>query len=268
MSKNQQIIVQGHNISFMKDTDYISLTDIAKKFWDLKLIDNWLRNKNTVEFLGVWEKLNNPDFNSLEFEGIMMQSGLNRFNLSVKEWNQKVNGIWLRARAGIFGWTYAHKDIALEFASWVSPEFKLYTIKEFERLKEEEAERLATWWDTKRVLAKVNYQIHTDAIQKHLAGKFEWKRWVYGSEADMLNKIIFGKTAKEWQAENPDKKWENQRDYATAEELIVLANLEYHNSHLLNSGIKEQEKRAEILYNEAQRQFANLLNNPTVKKLK
>lgn len=268
MVKNQQIVVQWHNISFLKDTDYISITDIAKKFWDSGLIDNWLRNKNTVEFLGVWERLNNPDFNSVEFDGIMKESGLNRFRLSVKEWNQKVNGIWLRARAGIFGWTYAHKDIALEFASWVSPEFKLYIIKEFERLKEEEAERLETGWDTKRVLAKVNYRIHTDAVKEHLVGIFPWKKYMYGSEADMLNKIIFGKTAKEWLAENPDKKWENQRDYATAEELVVLANLEYHNSHLLDNGIKEQEKRAEILYNEAQRQFAKLIKNPTIKKLK
>lgn len=271
MSKNQQIRVQGYNISYLKDSDYVSLTDLSKNFSENpeKAIENWMRNKDTIEFLWLWENLNNENFKPLEFEEFKNQAGTNRFLMSPTKWIKSTNAIGIKAKSWrFFGGTFAHKDIALEFASWIHPWLRLYIIKEFQRLKEEEAERLATGWDTKRTLAKVNYRIHTDAIKEHLTWPFWLKKWVYSTEADMLNKIIFGKTAKEWLSENPDKKWENQRDYATAEELIVLANLEYHNSHLLNSGIKEQEKRAEILYNEAQRQFANLLNNPTVKKLK
>lgn len=267
MTKNAQLIIQWYSINFLKETDYISLTDIAKRFWDLWLIDNWLRNKNTIEFLWVWERLNNKEFNSVEFDGIMIQSGLNRFRLSVKEWGQKVNGIWIRAKTGIFGWTYAHIDIALEFASWVSPEFKLYILKEFQRLKAEEAERLESWWDTKRTLAKVNYQIHTDAINEHLIWPFTVKSWKFASEADMLNKIVYWETAKEWKDKNPKSEW-NQRDNGNIEQLVVIANMESINAMLISQWMIDIGKRAEILYTEAQRQFARLINNPSTKNLK
>lgn len=267
MVKNTQLIVQWHTITYLKENDYISLTDIAKRFGDVGLIDNWLRNKNTVEFLWVWERLNNPEFNSVEFDGIMKESGLNRFRLSVKEWSQKVNGKWLRAKAWIFGWTYAHVDIALEFASWVSPEFKLYIIKEFERLKAEESARIESGWDTKRTLAKVNYKMHTDAIKEHLVWAFWIKSWKYATEADMLNKIVYWKTAKEWEQENPKAEW-NQRDNWSVEQLVVIANLESINAMLISQWIENINERAKILYEEAQRQFTRLLNNPSTKNLK
>lgn len=267
MTKNTQLIVQWYSITYLKENDYISITDIAKRFGDVWLIDNWLRNKNTVEFLWVWEKLNNPEFNSLEFEGIMKESGLNRFSLSVKTWNQKVNGIGVRARAWIFWWTYAHIDIALEFASWVSPEFKLYIIKEFQRLKTEESEKLESWWEIKRTLSKINYRIHTDAIKEHLVWTFGIKSWKYATEADMLNEIVYWETAKEWKNKNSKIEW-NQRDNGTVEQLVVMANLESINAMLISQWIKEIWKRAEILYEEAQRQFTRLLNNPSTKKLK
>ena len=265
--KDSQIVVQWHPISFVKDTDFISLTDIAKRFDDLGLIDSWLRNKNTVEFLGAWERLNNPNFNSVEFDRIMMESGLNRFRLSVKEWNKRVNWIGLRARAGIFGGTYAHINIALEFASWVSPEFKLFVLTEFERLKTEEAERVSSGWNTKRVLAKINYKMHTDAIKANLTSMFTIDRLIYANEADMLNLIVYGETASTWKDKNKDVEW-NQRDNWSVEQLILMANLESINSMLIHQK-KERKERAEILYAEAKRQMANLLgdNNKSVKKL-
>ena len=265
--KNLTLNVQGHEIRFVHDTDFISLTDIAKRFGDVGLIDNWLRNKNTVEFLGVWEELNNPDFNSLEFEGIMKQSGLNRFSLSVKEWNQKVNGIGLRAKAGIFGGTYAHADIALEFASWVSPEFRLFLIKELQRLKREESEREESGWNVNRVLTKINYRIHTDAIRDNLAGTFAFGSYVYANEADMLNKIVYGKTHKEWKDTEGKTKEGNQRDNGTVEQLVVMASLEAINAMLIDQK-KSREERERTLYEEARKQMGRLLKNPSIKKLK
>ncbi len=265
-AKNTQLVVQGYNINFIKDTDYISITDIAKRFGDLWLIDNWLRNKNTVEFLWVWERSNNPAFNSLEFEGIMKEAGLNRFSLSVKQWKERVNGIGVRAKTGLFWGTFAHVDIALEFASWVSPEFKYFILREFQRLKAEEAERLASGWDTKRVLAKVNYKIHTDAIKEHLIGRFDITNYVYANEADMLNMIVYGETHAEWTKKN--KKAEgNQRDNGSVEQLVIMSNMETMNAFLIGQG-KNRQERARILYEEAQRLSKSLISNKSIKKLK
>lgn len=264
--KDTKLVVQGYAISFIKDTEYISLTDIAKRFGDLGLIDNWLRNKNTVEFLGVWERSNNPEFNSVEFDGIMNEAGLNRFRLSVKEWKQRVNGIGVKAKTGLFGGTYAHIDIALEFASWVSPEFKYFILREFQRLKTEEAERLASGWDTKRVLAKVNYKIHTDAIKANLLTAFSIDRFVYANEADMLNIIVYGESHAEWAKKNKNIEG-NQRDNGTVEQLVVLSNLETINAMLIHQK-KDKKERAQILYNEAQRLIKSLSKNTSIKKLK
>lgn len=215
------------NIILINDKDYISLTDMVRNIENgLSLIEKWLRNKNTIEFLGIWEKMYNPDFNSPEFEGIINEAGLNRFVLSVKQWVEKTKAIGIIAKAGKFGGTYAHKDIAFEFASWVSPYFKLYLIKEFEKLKEEEYRKLG--WDIRRNLAKINYHIHTDAIKNVLIPEKLPKdkiNYIYADEADMLNVALFGVTAKEWREANPDLKG-NIRDYANMSQLVCLANLE------------------------------------------
>jgi hypothetical protein len=208
----------------------------------LALIEKWLRNKNTIEFLGIWEEMYNPDFNSPEFEGIKNAAGLNRFVLSVKQWIEKTSSIGIIAKAGRYGGTYAHKDIAFEFASWVSPQFKLYLIKEFQRLKEEEQKQLG--WSAKRELAKLNYRIHTDAIKQNLIPpELDRKKTsiIYASEADVLNVAMFGMTAQEWRDRNPDKKG-NIRDYAGINELICLSNLESLNSVLINDGIVQGER--------------------------
>jgi hypothetical protein len=206
------------------------------------LIEKWLRNKNTIEFLGIWEELYNPDFNSPEFEGIKNQAGLNRFVLSVKQWVEKTNSTGIIAKAGRYGGTYAHKDIAFEFASWVSPKFKLYLLKEFQRLKEEEQNQ---WkWSAKRELAKINYLIHTDAIKEHLIPETISKKQasvIYANEADVLNVALFGKTAKEWREKHPKLKG-NIRDHAHLNELICLSNLENINALLINENIKQSER--------------------------
>ena len=213
----RKIIVDGADIAItqMNQQDYISLTDMVKNIENgLALIEKWLRNKNTIEFLGIWEEMYNPNFNSPEFEGIKNQAGLNRFILSVKQWTERTNSIGIIAKAGRYGGTYAHKDIAFEFASWVSPQFKLYLIKEFDRLKTEEQKQLG--WDIKRNLAKINYKIHTDAIKENLIPPTLTAKQinnVYAYEADVLNVALFGQTAKEWRTANPDLKG-NIRDYA------------------------------------------------------
>ncbi|MES1224708.1 MAG: KilA-N domain-containing protein, partial [Bacteroidota bacterium] len=207
--KKQTIEVKGTVITVLQvdEADYISLTDMVKNFENgLSLIEKWLRNKNTVEFLGIWEKINNSDFNSPEFEGIMLEAGLNRFTLSVKKWVEKTNGIGLMAKTGRFGsGTYAHRDIAFEFGAWVSPEFKLYLIKEFQRLKDEESNSKRLEWNLQRTLSKVNYRIHTDAIRDSLIPAVLSKDQiaiVYASEADLLNVALFGITAKQWRDKN------------------------------------------------------------------
>ena len=229
----------------VNDKDYISLTDIAR-YKDSKrsdyIIQNWLRNRNTIEFLGIWEHLNNPDFNSIEFDGIRKQAGLNSFILTAKRWIEATNAIGITSKTGRYGGTYAHKDIAFEFASWISVEFKLYLIKEFQRLKEEERKTLG--WDIRRNLAKINYRIHTDAIQQHLIPPALDKRQtslVYASEADVMNLALFGQTAAQWREANPDKKG-NIRDYADVTQLVCLSNLENLNALFIAEGMPQQER--------------------------
>ena len=265
-----KINVEGSEISIIAidDKDYISLTDMVRNIENgLALIEKWLRNKNTIEFLGIWEEMYNPDFNSLEFEGIKNEAGLNRFVLSVKQWVEKTNSIGIVAKAGRYGGTYAHKDIALEFASWVSPYFKLYLIKEFERLKKEEQKKLG--WDIKRNLAKINYRIHTDAIKNNLIPEKlpkEKINFIYANEADILNMALFGMTAKEWRDENPNLKG-NIRDYADISQLVCLSNLENLNAVFINEGMKQSD-RLEKLNSIAIEQMKILSEAETVKKLK
>jgi len=249
--KNKKIDVQGREvvINTVNNEDYISITDIAK-YKDEKrtdyIIQNWLRNRNTIEFLGIWEKLNNLDFNPIEFEGFRNQAGLNSFVLTSKKWIEATNAIGIVSKPGRYGGTYAHKDIAFEFASWVSVEFKLYLIKEFQRLKDQEQGQLD--WNIKRNLTKINYRIHTDAIKenlipKELSGKE--KNIIYASEADVLNMALFGMTAKEWRENNRDKAG-NIRDYANVSQLVCLSNLESLNAVLINDDM-EQSHRLEKL---------------------
>ncbi|WXU00673.1 MAG: hypothetical protein Ctma_1402 [Catillopecten margaritatus gill symbiont] len=223
MSKTQEIAVLETkiNIKYIDNVEYISLTDMVRNIENgVSLIEKWLRNKNTIEFLGIWESVHNSDFNSPEFEGIRNQAGLNRFILSVKQWNEKTNSIGVVAKAGRYGGTYAHKDIAFEFASWVSPKFKIYLIKEFQRLKDQELKQLD--WNIKRNLSKINYQIHTDAIKNNLIPEQlnqQQISYIYANEADILNTALFGQTAKQWRSKNP-KKEGNIRDYADISQLI------------------------------------------------
>lgn len=230
-----EITIISHN-----EKDYISLTDMVRPIENgLALIEKWLRNKNTIEFLGIWEKMYNPLFNSPEFEGIKMEAGLNRFIMSVKQWIEKTHAIGIIAKAGRYGGTYAHKDLAFEFASWVSPQFKLYLIREFQRLKDDEQKQLA--WSAKRELSKINYRIHTDAIKANLIPSEITKQQAaikYADEADVLNIAMFGMTAKQWREANPDKKG-NIRDYASINELICLSNMENINAVFINDGIPQ-----------------------------
>mgnify|MGYP001094221815 CR=1 FL=1 len=227
----------------IEEKDYISLTDMVRNIDNgLVLIEKWLRNKNTIEFMGIWEEMYNADFNMEEYHNIMNEAGLNRFVMSVKQWTNRTNSKGVVARAGRYGGTYAHKDIAFEFASWVSPQFKLYLLKEFQRLKEEEQKQLG--WSAKRELAKINYQIHTDAIKQNLIPEELTKQqisFVYANEADVLNVALFGKTAKQWRDDNPNTKG-NIRDYATINELICLSNMENINAVLINDGVEQGER--------------------------
>ncbi len=244
-----KIRVLGAEITYFQqdEADYISLTDMVRNLENgLALIEKWLRNKNTIEFIGIWEEMYNPGFNSPEFEGIKNQAGLNRFILSVKQWVQKTNSIGIIAKAGKYGGTYAHKDIAFEFASWISPQFKLYLIKEFQRLKDEEKKQLG--WDIKRNLTKINYRIHTDAIREHLLPPEltkEKMNLVYASEADVLNMALFGMTAKDWRNNNPDKKG-NIRDEANIAQLICLSNLENLNALFISETMTQSERLSKL----------------------
>jgi hypothetical protein len=237
--------VLGTEISYYqeKEDDYISLTDMVKNIENgLALIEKWLRNKNSIEFLGIWEEMYNPDFNSPEFEGIKNQAGLNRFVLSVKQWVGKTNSKGILAKAGRYGGTYAHKDIAFEFASWISPQFKLYLIKEFQRLKDEERKQLG--WDIKRNLTKINYRIHTAAIKENLIPPELTQsqiNLVYAMEADVLNMALFGMTAKDWRNNHPGEKG-NIRDYANVSQLICLSNLENLNALFINEGMSQSDR--------------------------
>ena len=241
-----KIIVQNHEISVVKN-DYISLTDIAKSKNPSEprdVVKNWLRNKNTIEFLGLWEKINNPDFKGVEFDLFRNEAGLNSFTLSPSKWCEQTNAIGLVSKAGRYGGTYAHKDIAFEFASWISAEFKLFLIKEFQRLKEDEIQKQQLGWDIKRTIVKMNYAIHTDAIKNNLIPPNIAKsmvNFIYASEADLLNVALFGLTAKAWKDGNPDKKG-NMRDYTTVEQLVVLANLESLNAEFIKQGLSPEDR--------------------------
>ena len=245
-----KIVVQNKEINIMKD-DYISLTDIAK-YKDSQeaneIIRNWLRNRNTIEFLGLWERLCNQDFKPIEFDGFKKNAGLNSFTMSPKKWIESTNAIGIISKAGRYGGTYAHQDIAFEFASWVSVEFKLYLIKEFQRLKDDEIEKQKLGWDIKRTIVKMNYQIHTDAIKNNLIPPDLVKNkipFIYASEADLLNVALFGLTAKQWDEQNPNLKG-NMRDYTTAEQLIVMANLESLNAQLIKQNMTFEERLLEL----------------------
>ncbi|MEI7841623.1 MAG: KilA-N domain-containing protein [Gallionellaceae bacterium] len=267
------ITVQGSvvSIAIRHEQDYISLTDMVKNFdGGSALIEQWLKNKDTVLFLGVWEQLNNPEFNSNspEFEGIRIEAGRNSFFLSAKKWIDATGAIGLYAKAGRYGGTYAHRDIAFEFGSWLSPEFKLYLIKEFQRLKDEEASAKSLEWSFQRTLAKVNYKIHTDAIKERLIPPRLTKAQtgiIYASEADLLNVALFGLTAAEWRLSNP-KTEGNMRDFATLEQLVVLSNLESINAVLIHQGL-EQAVRLMQLNAIAISQMQSLLSNRAVKRL-
>jgi hypothetical protein len=226
----------------IEDQDYISLTDMLKSKDGDFFISDWLRNRNTIEYLGIWEKIHNANFNYGEFAIITSQAGLNSYKLSVKEWNQKTNAIGLIARAGRYGGTYAHKDIAFEFGMWISAEFKIYLIKEFQRLKEEEQKNLG--WNIRRNLTKINYKIHTDAIKENLLPKeltASQINFVYASEADILNVALFGMTAKQWRDSNRDKDG-NIRDYANVNQLVCLANMESLNAHFIEEGLSQSDR--------------------------
>ena len=239
-----KIIVQNTEINVVKvnNEDYICLTDMIKAKDGDFFVTDWLRNRNTLEYLGIWENLYNPNFNYGEFATIRNQSGLNSFKISVKEFVSRTNAISLEAKAGRYGGTYAHKDIAFEFAMWISPEFKIYVVKEFQRLKADEQKLLG--WTAKRELSKINYRIHTDAIKSHLIPDEVTKEQaniIYAEEADVLNVAMFGMTARQWREANPELKG-NIRDYATINELICLSNMENINAVLINDGMPQGER--------------------------
>jgi hypothetical protein len=244
----KKLLVLDTQISIMsvEDKDYISLTDMLKAKDGDFFISDWLRNRNTLEFLGIWEQIHNPDFNYGEFAIIKSQAGLNSYKISVKEWVAKTHAIGLQATAGRYGGTYAHKDIAFEFGMWISPEFKIYLIKEFERLKNEEYKQLG--WDIKRNLTKINYRIHTDAIKENLIPPSLTPQQInniYASEADVLNVALFGISAKQWREANTDRKG-NMRDYANISQLVCLSNLENLNALFIKENIPQNERLAKL----------------------
>jgi hypothetical protein len=267
---NQKINVKGFEISIIssKEEDYISLTDMLKAKDGDFFISDWLRNRNTIEFLGIWEKINNPDFNYGESAIIKSQAGLNSYKISVKEWTEKTNAVGLKATAGRYGGTYAHKDIAFEFGMWISPEFKIYLIKEFQRLKLEENQKKSLGWDVKRLLAKVNYKVHTDAVKERLIPLEISKKQadlIYADEADVLNVAIFGMTAKEWRMENSDKDG-NVRDSASVTQLVCMAGLESLNAEFIRQGLSQKD-RLTRLNQIAIIQMKSLSGNSSIKKL-
>ena len=276
MNGNTKTIkVQNTEISIVTSngSDFICITDIAKSKGGesraADIIKNWVRSRTTLEFLGTWEIMYNPNFKVVEFDHFKMQAGLPSFVLSAGQWVEKTNAIGIYVKLGKYGGTYAHKDIAFEFCSAISPIFKLYLIKEFQRLKEDEDERLKLNWSIQRTLAKVNYRIHTDAIKENLIPaeiSLQQMSFVYASEADMLNVALFGKTAHQWRIENPDAEG-NIRDHATIEQLVVLSNMESINAVLLNQQLNQSERLTQ-LNKIAIIQMRSLINNQNLKKLK
>ena len=274
MAKNYTLKVQGLDISLIQNNqnDFISLTDLARHRDDERsdyIIQNWLRTRSTIEFIGLWEKFNNPDFNSIEFDGIKNLSGSNSFSLTAKRWIDTTNAIGIISKTGRYGGTFAHKDIAFEFAAWLSTEFKFYLIKEFQRLKDDENDRLKLEWNLQRTISKINYRIHTDAVKENLIPKEITKQqssFVYANEADLLNVALFGTTAKEWRDLNEGKTG-NIRDYSTLEQLVVISNMESINALLIQQGISQHE-RLITLNKVAISQMKSLMENKTIKTLK
>ncbi|MFO0322122.1 MAG: KilA-N domain-containing protein [Bacteroidota bacterium] len=270
--KKSTINVQGAAITIIsqKESDYISLTDMANKFGGDDLIYSWMRNRNTLEFLGIWEQIHNPDFKGGEFDTFKKEAGLNSFRLTPKKWVEATLAIGIQSKAGRYGGgTFAHKDLAFEFGSWLSPEFKLYLIKEFQRLKDDENKRLSLEWNLSRTLSKINYRIHTDAIKEHIIPENitkEQAAFVYANEADVLNVALFGKTAKQWRDANP-KQEGNIRDYANIEQLLVLANMESMNAEFIRMELP-QSQRLIKLNQIAIAQLKSLTGNTKIKNLK
>ncbi len=251
--KKEQISAKGFSIQVYTEdfkNDYISLTDIAKyKNTDDPrfVIQNWMRNRNTLEFIGLWEALNNPNFNRVQFDTFRNEAGLNRFTMTPSKWIESTGAIGIVSKSGRYGGTYAHYDIAMEFASWISAEFKLYLIQDYKRLKSDENSRLSLSWNLHREISKINYKIHTDAIKEYLLSDLtnEQLSFKYASEADMLNVALFNKRAKQWREENLDLKG-NMRDYASLNELLVLANMESYNAILIAKGVEQKERMIEL----------------------
>lgn len=273
MAKNKKIEVIGKEISLYssQSLEYISLTDMAR-YRDSErtnyIIQNWMRTRSAIEFCGLWEKLNNPNFNSIEFDAFKNESGSNSFALTPQKWIESTSAIGIISKSGRYGGTFAHRDIAFEFASWISPEFKFYLIHEFQRLKEQESNIQQIEWNFQRTLAKVNYKIHTDAIKENIIPQVLDKRktsLVYASEADVLNMALFGMTAKQWRDGNPDEKG-NIRDYATIQQLVVLSNLESINAMLISQDVSQQARLIQ-LNNIAITQMKSLVDNQHIKKL-
>ena len=270
--KKSKIEVQGFEINIVSknNDDYISLTDMANKFGGDDLIYSSMRNRNTLEFTGIWEQIHNSNFKGGEFETFKKEAGLNSFHLTPRKWIEATNAIGIYSKSGRYGGgTFAHKDLAFEFGSWLSPEFKLYLIKEFQRLKEDENSRLSLEWNLNRTLSKLNYRIHTDAIKEHIIPEnisIEQANYVYASEADVLNVALFGKTAKQWRDENPNLEG-NIRDYATIEQLLVLANIESLNAEFIRMEISQKERLLK-LNQIAIIQIKSITKNINVQKLK
>ncbi|MDW2906566.1 KilA-N domain-containing protein [Mesomycoplasma ovipneumoniae] len=274
-TKKETLEARGFEIQIYTEdfkNDYISLTDIARyknKDEPRFVIQNWMRNRNTLEFIGLWEILNNKNFNRVQFDTFKMDAGLNRFTMTPQKWIENTNAIGIVSKTGRYGGTYAHSDIAMEFASWISAEFKLYIIQDYKRLKSDENSKLSLTWNLHREISKINYKIHTDAIKEYLLSDLtsEQLSYKYASEADMLNVALFNKTAREWRDENPDLKG-NIRDYASLNELLVLANMESYNAILIGKGMVQKERMIE-LRKLARTQLISLekLNDSDIKKL-
>ena len=269
--KKSTINVQGTAITILsqQEDDFICLTDMAKKFGGDDLIHNWMRNRNTLEFLGIWEQIHNPDFKGVEFDTFKKEAGLNSFRLTPKKWVDATNAIGIQSRAGRYGGgTFAHRDLAFEFGSWLSPEFKLYLIKEFQRLKDDENQRLSLAWNLNRTLAKINYRIHTDAIKENIIPPNitkEQQQIIYANEADVLNMAMFGKTSQQWRKEYPLKEG-NIRDYSNIEQLLVLANLESMNAEFIRMQLPQSD-RLKKLNTIAIQQLKSFTTNPNVNKI-
>lgn len=273
MSPTKFITVLGREIgvTHINEADYICLTDIVRNEEGRDHIRNWMRNRNTVEFLGIWEQLNNPNFKGVEFDTFRAEAGLNSFNLTPKKWIEATDAIGIISKSGRNGGTYAHKDIAFEFGTWISPEFKLYIIREYQRLKEIEINEFNLEWDVKRTVSKVNYSLHTDAIKEHIIPKSRLpvdRRYIeYAQEADLLNLAVFGMTAKQWKEANPERAGETMRDSASINELVVLSNLESMNSVWISQGVSNED-RFSMLSETAQSQLSRLNENRSMRSLR